>query len=161
MDIIRAILGGERSPDALAKFRRGGCKKSQEEIAQSLHGNYRAEHLFSLKQAVSLYDFYQAQIIECDHELEEQLKRMEARADAQEIPKATSRKTQQAPAFNAREYLFQIAGVDLTRIDGISEVTALKVLSETGVDMSRWRTEKHFASWLARILHERARCSHF
>ena len=41
-----------------------------------------------------------------------------------------------------------MAGVNLTQIDGISEITALKVLSETGVDMSRWRTEKHFASWL-------------
>lgn len=66
----------------------------------------------------------------------------------EEIPVASSRRTQQAPAFNAREYLFQMAGVDLTQIDGISETTALKVLSETGVDMGRWRTEKHFSSWL-------------
>jgi transposase len=148
MDIIRAILGGERDPNVLAEYRNGRCKRSREEIAQSLHGNYRAEHLFSLKQAVSLYDFYQEKIVECDHELEEQLKCFEPKADVEEIPVASSRRTQQAPAFNAREYLFQMAGVDLTQIDGISETTALKVLSETGVDMGRWRTEKHFSSWL-------------
>ncbi|MCK5920283.1 MAG: IS110 family transposase, partial [Methylococcales bacterium] len=148
MDIIRAILSGERDPRVLAEYRNGRCKRSKKDIAKSLHGNYREEHLFSLKQAVTLYDFYQAQIVECDHALEQQLKCVEQKGDLRAIPAASSRRTQQAPAFNAREYLYRMAGVDLTQIAGISEITALKVLSETGVDMSRWRTEKHFASWL-------------
>ena len=72
MDIVRAILSGERDPRVLAEYRNGRCKRSQEDIAKSLHGNYRKEPLFSLKQAVALYDFYQAQIVECDHALEQQ-----------------------------------------------------------------------------------------
>ena len=70
MTIIRDILSGQRDPEQLAEHRNGGCKHSKAEIAKSLEGNYQAEHLFSLRQAVALYDFYQQQIAECDHALQ-------------------------------------------------------------------------------------------
>jgi hypothetical protein len=69
MRIIRAIVGGERNPKALARLRDARCKSSESTIARSLRGHYRREHLFSLKQAVELYEFYQAQIAECDREI--------------------------------------------------------------------------------------------
>lgn len=64
--ILRAILSGERDPSKLAKMRDPRCKQSQEVIEKSLQGNYREEHLFTLKQAVEAYDFYQKQIAECE-----------------------------------------------------------------------------------------------
>ena len=148
MTIIRAILGGERDPDTLAQYRNGRCKHSEEEIAQALKGNYREEHLFALKQAVALYDFFQQQIGECDVVLEQQIQQFDPLGARNKMPPATGRKTQQAPAFDVRKHLYRMTGVDLTQIDGINELTALKVISETGIDMERWRTEKHFSSWL-------------
>ena len=38
--------------------------------------------------------------------------------------------------------------MDLTRIDSINVLVAQTVISEVGLDMSRWSTEAHFASWL-------------
>ncbi|MFZ5884924.1 MAG: IS110 family transposase, partial [Chloroflexota bacterium] len=70
MTIIRAILAGVRDPQLLASMREPGCKKSEEEIGKALTGTWREEHLFVLKQAVALYDFYSQQILECDEEIE-------------------------------------------------------------------------------------------
>jgi len=133
MRIIKAILGGERNPDVLAAMRDQRCKNSESTIARSLKGSYRPEHLFSLRQAVELYEFHQAKIADCDRQILEQLKSF----DAQDTPPA-----------NVGEALQRMSGVDLTSIDGIDTNTALKILAEIGTDMSRWKTAKHFASWL-------------
>ena len=133
MRIIKAILGGERNPDVLAAMRDQRCKNSESTIARSLKGSYRPEHLFSLRHAVELYEFHQAKIADCDRQILEQLKSF----DAQDTPPA-----------NVGEALQRMSGVDLTGIDGIDTNTALKILAEIGTDMSRWKTAKHFASWL-------------
>ncbi len=52
------------------------------------------------------------------------------------------------PHFDARSYLYQLCGVDLTSIDGIEAGSALALIAEIGTDMERWPSEKHFASWL-------------
>ena len=152
LKIIRAIIAGQRDPHRLASLRDPKCKNSVETIAKSLEGNYRKEHLFSLKQALELYDFYHDKIAECDGELERHLQRM---------PKATRRTVKPLPAarcarrvdgnrvgFDARKYLFEMTGVDLTQIDGIDTSTALVVISEIGCDMTKWPTGKHFGSWM-------------
>ena len=148
MTIIRAILEGERNPDKLAVYRDGRCKKSEEEISESLHGHYRDEYILALRQSLHLYETYQEQIRECDLAIEKLLDTFESNGDSNLLPPSKDRKSASAPSFNAREELFRITGVDLTRIPGISEVTALKVISEIGTDMSRWKSAKHFASWL-------------
>lgn len=74
MAIVRAILSGERNPNKLAGLRDARCKQPQEVIRKSLQGNYREEHLFALKQAVELYDFYQQKIAECDEEIKKNSK---------------------------------------------------------------------------------------
>jgi len=148
MTIIRAILEGERNPDKLAVHRDGRCKKSEKEISESLHGHYRDEYILSLRQSLHLYETYQEQIGECDLAIEKLLDTFESNGDSNSLPPSKDRKSASAPSFNAREELFRITGVDLTRIPGISEVTALKVISEIGTDMSRWKSAKHFASWL-------------
>ena len=148
MTIIRAILSGERDPDKLAVYRDGRCKKSKEEISQSLHGHYRDEYLFALKQSLQLYNTYQEQIRDCDIEIEKLLGKFDSKGDANSLPSSKEKRSSSAPAFDVRNELFRMTGVDLTKIDGISEFTALKVLSETGIDMSRWKSAKHFSSWL-------------
>ncbi len=140
MRIINAILNGERDPLVLARMRDPRCKNSTETIARSLFGNYRPEHLFSLKQAVDLYAFYQRQIDECDHQILAQLSSFDA-DDSGSDPKSELPVT-------IGEALQQMTGVDLTRIDGIDNNSALKIIAEIGTDMSRWKSAKHFASWL-------------
>lgn len=150
MNIIRSILSGERDPKKLAKHRDVHCKKSDKEIAKSLHGNWRDEHLFALQQAVALYDFYQTQIEACDQQIKAQLCRFEDRSNGGELPPPTSKSKTSTKklTFDAREHLYRMAGVDLTQVVGLNTPTVLTIVSEIGLDMSRWPTSKHFASWL-------------
>ena len=150
MAIIRAILDGQRDPHELAKLRDRRCKTDEATIARALEGTWRAEHLFELRQAVELVEFYQKQIVACDRAIEAQLTRFEDKRGGQALSaeprQRKARRTE--PAFDARQHLYRVTGVDLTRIDGIDAHTALKVVGEIGLDMTRWPTEKNFASWL-------------
>ena len=150
MTIIRAILAGERDPQLLAQHRDPRCKKSAEVIAKSLVGNYREEHLFALQQAVILYDTYQAQLAACDQQIEAYLACLERVTDERPPPPPKRRQSpvHNQPRFDARTYLYQITGVDLTRIDGIEAGSALGLIGEIGTDMTRWKSANHFASWL-------------
>jgi len=106
-----------------------------------------AAHLFTLKQALAAFDFIGTQVAECDQEIEQQLKSLEAHDG--EPPKDKKRgRARNAPKFDLRTQLFKMCGVDLTRIDGIDVTTALAVVSETGADMSRFPSVRHFTSWL-------------
>ena len=142
MRIIKAILAGERDPAVLAGMRDHRCKNSVETISRSLCGNYRQEHLFSLKQAVDLYEFYQGQIAECDTEIMAQLESFD------QVESSTDDDDKHGGRSSIDKAMIKMSGVDLTRIDGINTNTALKIIAETGTDMSRWKTSKHFASWL-------------
>jgi len=144
MRIIKAILAGERNPEKLAAMRDVRCKNDTATIARSLHGSYRKEHLFSLKQAVEQYEFYLKQVADCDQQILEQLKSFDTKHDDKDSDKDKTVK----PPRTVEEALLKMSGVDLAAIDGISTVTALKVIAEIGIDMSQWKTEKHFASWL-------------
>jgi transposase len=151
MRIIRAIVAGERDPQVLAQQRDPRCAKSAEEIARALTGNYRTEHVFALRQAVELYDFYTQQIAACDAEVERQFSVMESQVDVEAHPlppKVSKSRSKNAPAFDARTQMYRVSGVDLTRINGIDEALAQEITAEIGVDMSAWPTAKHFASWL-------------
>ena len=145
--IVRAIIAGERDPYKLARLRNYRVKASEEEIAKSLQGNWRQEHLFALKQAVALFDAYSEQLRQCDCQLQKMLQELK-RYDGEPIySKARSRKKNE-PQFDLRSYLVGMCGVDLTRIDGIEVTTALKIMSEVGPDLSRFPSVKHFTSWL-------------
>lgn len=151
MKIIRAIIDGERAPEVLAKFRDRRCAKNETEIAKSLEGNYKPEQVFILKQAVELYDFYDQQLQHCDTELGalyDQFSPPEDPRSSPPPPRMQKRRKNQS-YFDLSPALYRMTGgVDLTQIDGVDELTAQKVLSEIGTDMSKWPTEKHFASWL-------------
>ncbi len=150
MDIIEAIVRGERDPGQLAGLRDRRIRADEETIAKSLHGDWREEHIFELTQALELYRFYHAKIDECDRQIEKQLERFEDLSGGGSLPtKPGNRRSKgNAPRFDLRTHLFRMTGVDLTEIDGVDGYTALKVVSEIGTDMTKWPTAKHFASWL-------------
>lgn len=152
MAIIRAILRGERDGATLARLKHPNARSSQEQIAKALTGDWRAEHLFCLRQAVEAYDFHQAQIETCDAELEAHMRTIEGeepKAEASAPPRRRKGKPRPyQPQFDQAGSLRRIAGVDLTRIDGIETMTAQTILAEVGWDVSRFPSEKHFCSWL-------------
>jgi transposase len=150
MSIIGAILDGERDPIKLAKLRDERCHSSEDQIALALEGTWRPEHLFELRQAHELSQFHLRQITECDQQVQAELANFPNRAGEKTRtvkPRKRGRKSNDV-RFEATGPLFQALGVDLTLIDGIQVGTALVILAEIGVDVSRFPTEKHFASWL-------------
>ena len=151
MAILRAIVAGTHDPTELARLRDIRCKASIETVEAALTGNYRSEHLFTLRQALELYDTYQAKIAGCDEAIETALARLdpaeEVSSDA--LPKARYRTRQSnEPQFDIRTALFRVLGIDLTQVHGFGPHTALRMVGECGTDMSRWPTAKHFTSWL-------------
>ncbi|MBC8751789.1 MULTISPECIES: IS110 family transposase [Paraburkholderia] len=145
--IVRAIISGERDAVTLARMKHARIRASEEDIVKSLQGNWRDEHLFTLKQAMSLYDAYSTQLMVCDQQLEAMLAALQKHAGSLDKPQRRSR-GKNAPRFDLRTYLIGLCGVDLTRINGIDTATALKVISETGTDLSRFRSARQFAAWL-------------
>jgi hypothetical protein len=146
MKIVRAILSGERDPLTLAKLRHGRIRASEEHIVKSLQGSWREEHLFALKQAVNLYDSYQAAIAECDMQLTRVLGRLAPHDESPVPPRSARRRSSTVDQDDLRKALCRTCGVDLTLIDGIDVGTAMKMISEVGPDLSRFKTVKHFCS---------------
>ena len=146
--ILRAIVAGERDPQALARLRNYRVKASAADLAKSLEGTWQDEHLFCLGQALSLFDTYGALIAEADAKLAAliaPLRREQAQAAG---AKSKKRGGKHAPGFDVREALREWVGADLTRIGGIDVSTALKVLVELGPDLAKFKSAKHFCSWL-------------
>lgn len=153
MRIVRAILQGERDRLKLAALKDPHIKSSLSTIAKSLEGDYRAEHLFALRQAVELYDYHQQKIAECDQEILKEMQSLESRAAPGSVPppplKRKGRSRHNLIPYDSRAELYRIMGVDLTRIDGLNEGTVQLILSELGLDVcKKWPTEGQFSSWL-------------
>jgi transposase len=150
MRIIRAITEGERDCKKLAALRYR-TQANEATIEKALEGDYRTEHLFALKQSLDAFDHYQKQIAECDQQIAQHVRSLESKSDfsLKAARRGVIRKQRNQMKFNVREEAFRISGVDLTRINGISESAALGLISEIGINMSPWPTEKHFVSWLS------------
>ena len=158
--IVDSILAGQRNSTELAQLRDRHMKVDTETIRKSLEGNWRSEHLFTLRQSRDLYRIYQQQIVRCDLEIEKMLQQFEPRTDPVEKPLPPDRKQNRDgrkkrrknghphPEFDLRTETYKLFGVDVTQIPGIDE-SALQLFSEVGRDMSRWPTTAHFISWLA------------
>jgi transposase len=150
MKIIKAILAGERDTKKLASNRHENCRNSEETIAKSLEGNYREEHLFALKQAVDLYETYQRKIAECEEAIVRVLNRQPNTTDKEPPsggkPVPTHKRIR--AGTDIRDKLFKMCGIDLYAAPGLNTETLLILTSEVGLDMSPWKTVKHFSSWL-------------
>ena len=90
--IIRNIINGERSPAKLATCRDIRCKESEGTIMGALTGNYRDEHVFALKQALELYDFYETRISECDVQIERAMAKLNQNKKYPDVPMSRPRK---------------------------------------------------------------------
>lgn len=160
MRIMKAILSGKRDPAALAALCDCRVHADAETVAMALTGDYHEHHLFALAQAMDSYEFHQAKLAECDGRIQKymaetfptQIDPDDPTADPPE-PSPKPRKNQ--VGFDLGRELYRIAGVDLTRIDGISTLTAQTIVSEIGFDVSRFANERRFASWLGLCPHNR------
>lgn len=157
--IVDAIIAGERDAKELAKWRDFRIKADEETIRKSLVGNWRAEHLFTLKQSRRLYQTYQQQIADCDEEIQRLTTAFSSRVDPSEKPLPPDRKHNKVgrkrnndidpkSCFDMRTETYRLFGVDVTQIPGIGNI-ALSLFTELGRDLSKWPTSSHFASWLA------------
>jgi transposase len=162
LQILRAVVAGERDGQRLAEFRDPNVKASKETIAKSLEGTWLPEQLAILKRQLADWDHVQSQMAACDRDLEARMKQLPA-AEVKAVeppppPVAGQRRKRQRkkasknqPNFDLAAELKRVAGVDLTRIDGIQVMTVQTVIVEAGLDMSPWPTEHHFASWLGLV----------
>jgi len=160
MRIIGAIVAGERDGRRLAEFRDPRVKASREVIAKSLEGTWLPEQLAILKRQLADWQHAQRQIAACDADLEALMKQVSSAAVEPQAPsplwngqpkrgrKKNGRSSSNEPYFDLSSELKRVAGVDLTRIDGIKVNTVQTVITEAGLDMSQWRTEDHFVSWI-------------
>ena len=151
--ILDAILAGERDSEVLAQLRHPGIKASKETIVRSLQGDWRPEHLFTLRQALGAYRYYQHLVAECDGEMEQQLQAFDSQLEANLAGTPPHKKTIRGnqPRFASRDLsteLHRILGVDLTRVPGLDALTAYTLFSEVRSDLSRFPSGHHFASWM-------------
>jgi hypothetical protein len=159
MEIIRAIVAGHKDPIYLASLRNRGCKKDEKIFVDALTGNFQAENIFALQQALALYDFSFLQLQECDKKI---LAELETLPDITLTPPPKRDKDKKNPAysgnrkpdknspsFNVQAILWKKSKVDFTAIPGIGPSTALLIFTELGgANVSAWNSEKEFASWL-------------
>ena len=152
LQMVEAILNGERDPDELIKLKDPRIKAKDEDIRKSLKGIWRDEYLFMLKQAYEEYKFYQTQVKACEEKIRETLienaaKILEGDITNLELERKKKPKKNQF-SFNVRSLLKIIVGIDICKVDGISEISAIELISEIGTDMNKWKNEKHFSAWL-------------
>ncbi len=150
--IIDAILAGERDPKRLADLRDWRIRATEETIMKSLVGDYRDEHLFTLRQSLVAYRHYQQLIGEVDEKVKQLLSELPAQVDPAEDPIPKARNPRKTPWRNEpiglREDLYRAFGVDLTQVPGIDSLTAQRLLTEIGPDLSAFPNVAAFASWL-------------
>ncbi|MFH0974959.1 MAG: IS110 family transposase [Spirochaetota bacterium] len=143
MRIIRSILDGERDPLKLAQLKSSRIRNSADIIAKSLEGNYQEEQLFCLRQEVDQYEYISRKISECEEMIEKTINEMNG--DTNDNSDENNDKNNKK---NIRTKLHAVCKVDLTEIDGLDINNIETIISEVGVDMNKWPTDKHFGSWL-------------
>lgn len=146
--IIEAIIEGERDPEKLAELRDVRIRNDKSTIAKALTGDYREEHLFTLKQEYESYTFFQKQIKECDQSIENYYKTFETKSDKNKPISKAKIKKKNNPNFALREELCRTIGMDFTKVPGLDVLSIQTIISETGINHNKWLTEKHFSSWL-------------
>lgn len=137
MRIIKAIINGERNPDKLAALKDCRIKSDKDTIAKALRGDYREEHLFTLKQKYKLYSVYQEEIAECDKAIEGHYKKFETKAQENKCSQEKNKFTKNKPNHALHEALYRITGVDFTQIPGVDVLTVQTIIAEVGINPNK------------------------
>lgn len=149
--ILDAILGGERDPQVLGQLRHGRVKAPVETMAQALVGDYRPEPLFTRKQSLQAYRYYQTLLAACDQQIEAYLREFDSKIDVAEHPLGPQPNPHQPRKnefrFDMRSELYRILGVDLTAVPGLNALSVHTLLAEIGRDVSRFPNVAAFVSW--------------
>jgi len=150
MRIIHAILKGERDPKKLVELCDGQVLKTKRApMREALCGLWREEHLFALRLAVESYEGYQKQTAQCDQRIAECVQQMSAgKPTPPELGPSKELRHNAVVIENLQRQMAQIYGKDLTKLPCLNESTVTMLLSEIGMDMSRWKDWRHFGSWL-------------
>jgi len=151
LTIIEAILKGERNKETLLKMCDSRIiKNKKDEVLKSLNGRYTKHGLFALQQAFDSYGFYQHQIEQCDQMLSEVIKRIgKGKPDKNYEGFRKPIRHNKPDIDNLGTYLLKIFdGKDATALSGITDYSWMQLLGETGSDLSKWPSEKHYTSWL-------------
>jgi len=149
--IIEAILKGERDKEKLLKLCHAKIiRNKKDEVLKALNGRYTKQGLFALRQALESYCFYQNQIEQCDQMINDVLKKIGRDKPDQETNARRKPIRHNKPDIeNLGSMMLKIFdGRDATTLSGITDYSWLQLLSETGTDLTRWPTEKHYTSWL-------------
>jgi transposase len=149
--IVDAIVEGNTNPKQLAQLRDHRIKASVETVTKSLVGDYRREHIFTLKQSLTAYRYYQQLIADCDHEIQQRVKTFTGKDDNPTPSGADNSSDSTTPpaGFDLRNHLQRIFGVDLIRIPGFDSLRVQTIFSEIGVDLAaKFPTDDRFCSWL-------------
>jgi transposase len=148
--IIEAILQGERDAVKLASLANYRVKKSRDEIAKALEGNWRDDLLFELESCLNLHDIYCQKIKECDLEMEVKLKKILPSQDSSEFKQAkiNKQRNKYTPGFDIERFSWQYYGVNLMEIQGVGKNTLLSLLVQIGDRFDRFPSSKDFCSWL-------------
>jgi hypothetical protein len=153
LKMIAAILAGQRNPVALLALCDPQIQKHKAgRLRAALEGTWKDEHLFALRQAYELWQFYQQKIAECDQAIEAVLRVVAGPEDPKSpAPPATKRGGVNAPHITGLHgMLWRLCGgKDPTQLPGVADYVLLQLLSEVGTDLGmNWKTEKHFTAWL-------------
>jgi transposase len=150
LKVIRAILAGERRPGELLAL----CdvqiqRKKADAVKEALRGTWKIEHLFALKQALELWEFYQQKIAECDQQIEGVLRELAGTVSGKEPSKPGKPGGPNTPQIeNLHTMLVRLCGdKDATVLPGLADHTLLTLVGEVGTDLTRWKSEKHFTAW--------------
>lgn len=156
LKVVRAILAGERDPQALLRQCDAQIQKRKgERVLRSLQGTWAPEHLFALGQGLAVWEFYQKLLGECDRQIEGVLRELAgpeppAPAPGAPLPTPGKQPGKQTPQIaQLHQLLLRLCGGrEVTAISGIGDYLLLQLLAETGPDLRPWPSEKHFVSWL-------------
>lgn len=147
--MIKAIIGGNRDKEYLLSLcDKRIVNKKGEAILKALEGNYNDTYLFMLEQNMLMWEKHQQQVELIDGRIEQQLQQMCATKQAVEIKGKPKPIRHHAPQIKGLHgMLVQLYGVNLSSVSGMNDYTLLRLVGETGIDMKRFPTEKHFVSW--------------
>lgn len=148
MAIVDAIVSGKTNPQELAKLRHARIKASVEVVTKSLVGDYRPEHIFTLKQSLTAYRHYQQLIAECDREIQQRVEAFDSKNDGTTSAADSPSTTSTGSSFDLHSHFERIFGVDLTRVPGFECLRIQTIFSEIGADLSKFPTDDSFCSWL-------------